>query len=121
MVAAFDGGAITSNAGALLLGATDRAINLLGRFAACFRDARMPERVEHDIATLVGQRIFGIALGHEDVTGHDQFAARPGAGRARRQARRPAQRLRAAGRQVDAEPAGARALGRARPLSSHRP
>jgi hypothetical protein len=56
VVAAFDGGAITSNAGALLLGAADRAINLLGRFAACFRDARMPERVEHDIATLVGQR-----------------------------------------------------------------
>lgn len=72
VVAAFDGGAITSNAGALLLGAIDRAINLVGRFAACFHDARMPERIEHDIATLVGQRIFGIALGHEDVVDHDQ-------------------------------------------------
>ena len=77
VVAAFDGGAITSNAGALLLGATDRAINLVGRFAACFRDARMPERVEHDITTLVGQRIFGIALGHEDVVDHDQLRHDP--------------------------------------------
>ena len=77
MVAAFDGGAITSNAGALLLGATDRAINLVARFAACFRDARMPERVEHNVATLVGQRIFGIALGHEDVVDHDQLRHDP--------------------------------------------
>lgn len=77
VVAAFDGGAITSNAGALLLGATDRAINLVGRFAACFRDARMPERVEHDIATLAGQRVFGIALGHEDVVDHDQLRHDP--------------------------------------------
>jgi hypothetical protein len=61
VVAGFDGGAITSDAGALLLGATDRAIGLVGRFAACFRDARVPERVEHEIATLVGQRVFGIA------------------------------------------------------------
>jgi hypothetical protein len=77
VVAAFDGGAITSNAGALLLGATDRAINLVGRFAACFRDARAPERVEHDIATLVGQRVFGTALGHEDVVDHDQLRHDP--------------------------------------------
>ncbi len=45
--AAFDGGAITSDAGALLLGATDRAIGLVGRFAACFADARRPDLVEH--------------------------------------------------------------------------
>jgi len=77
VVAASDGGAITSNAGALLPGATDRAINLVGRFAACFRDARMPERVEHEIATLVGQRVFGIALGHEDVVDHDQLRHDP--------------------------------------------
>jgi hypothetical protein len=42
--AAFDGGTITSDAGALLLGATDRAIGLIGRFAACFADRRRPER-----------------------------------------------------------------------------
>ena len=68
VVAGFDGGAITSNAGALLLGATDRAIGLVGRFAACFRDARAQERVEHKVAALVGQRVFGIALGQTTRT-----------------------------------------------------
>lgn len=71
VVAGFDGGAITSNAGALLLGATDRAIGLVRRFAAYFRDARVPERIEHEVATLVGQRVFGIALGYEDLVDHD--------------------------------------------------
>jgi hypothetical protein len=77
VVASFDGGAITSDAGALLLGATDRAIGLVGRFAACFRDARAPERVEHEVDTLVGQRVFGIALGHEDLIDHDQLRHDP--------------------------------------------
>jgi hypothetical protein len=77
VVAAFDGGAITSNAGALLLGATDQAIGLVRRFAACFQDARAPERVEHEVATLVGQRVFGIALGHEDLVDHDQLRHDP--------------------------------------------
>lgn len=56
VVAGFDGGAITSNAGALLLEATDRAIGLVRRFAACFRDARVPDCTEHEVATLVGRR-----------------------------------------------------------------
>jgi hypothetical protein len=77
VVAGCDGGAITSNAGALLLGATDRAIGLVRRFAACFRDRRAPERVEHEMATLVGQRVFGIALGHEDLIDHDQLRHDP--------------------------------------------
>jgi hypothetical protein len=77
VVAGFDGGAITSDAGALLLGATDRAIGLVARFAACFRDARDPERVEHEITTLIGQRVFGIALGYEDVVDHDQLRHDP--------------------------------------------
>ena len=77
VVAGFDGGAITSNAGALLLGATDRAIGLVRRFATCFRDARAPERIEHQVATLVGQRVFGIALGHEDLVDHDQLRHDP--------------------------------------------
>jgi DDE family transposase len=77
VVAGFDGGAITSNAGALLLGATDRALGLVGRFAACFRDARAPERIEHEAVTLVGQRVFGIALGHEDLLDHDQLRHDP--------------------------------------------
>ncbi len=73
VVAAFDGGAITSDAGVLLLGATDRAINLVERFAACFQDARDAGRVEHTVSTLVGQRVFGIALGYEDLIDHDQL------------------------------------------------
>ena len=53
--AAFDAGLVTSDAGALLLGATDRAIDLMDRFASCFHDARRPEWIEHEVATLVGQ------------------------------------------------------------------
>ena len=59
------------------LGATDRAIDRIGRFAACFRDARVPERVAHDIVPLVGHRVFGIALGHEDVVDYDQLRHDP--------------------------------------------
>jgi hypothetical protein len=71
-VAGFDGGKITSDAGALLLGATDRAIRLVERFARCFTDSRAPELIEHEVATLVGQRVFGIALGYEDLVDHDE-------------------------------------------------
>ena len=71
VVAAFDGGMITSDAGALLLGATDRCIGMMARFAGCFADTRRQEYVEHDVVTLVGQRVFGIALGYEDLNDHD--------------------------------------------------
>ena len=54
MVAAFDAGAITSDAGALLLGATDRAIRMMDRLASCFHDVRSPELIEHQVVTLVG-------------------------------------------------------------------
>jgi len=77
VVAAFDGGAITSDAGALLLGATDRAIRLVERFAACFTDGRDAERVVHDVATLVGQRVFAIALGYEDLVDHEELRHDP--------------------------------------------
>ena len=77
VAADFAGGAITSDAGALLLGATDRAIGLVDRFAACFADGRAPERVEHEVVTLVGQRVFGIALGYEDVSDHDHLRHDP--------------------------------------------
>jgi len=77
VVADFEGGAITSNAGGLLLGATDRAIGLVERFAGCFADSRTPERVVHEVATLVGQRVFGIALGYEDLVDHDRLRHDP--------------------------------------------
>jgi hypothetical protein len=77
VVAAFDAGAMTSDAGALLLGATDRAIRMMERFAACFHDARRQDLIEHEVVTLVGQRVFGIALGYEDLNDHDQLRHDP--------------------------------------------
>ena len=77
VVAAFDGGAITSDAGALLLGAADRAIGLVRRFAACFVDHRVPDQVEHGLTTLVGQRVFALALGYEDLVDHDALRHDP--------------------------------------------
>ena len=75
--AAFDAGLVTSDAGALLLRATDRAIGLMDRFAACFHDERRRELIEHEVATLVGQRVFAIALGYEDLNDHDELRHDP--------------------------------------------
>jgi hypothetical protein len=69
--ASFDGGSISSNGGALLLGSTDRAVRLVDRFAECFLDSRQASLVEHEVRTLVGQRVFGLALGYEDLVDHD--------------------------------------------------
>ena len=75
--AAFDAGLVTSDAGGLLLGATDRTINLMDRFSSCFHDERRAEWIEHEIVTLVGQRVFGIALGYEDLNDHDELRHDP--------------------------------------------
>ena len=77
VVAAFDGGKMTSDAGGLLLGATDQAIRLVDRFAECFTDSRAPELIEHTVATMVGQRIFALALGYEDLVDDDQLRHDP--------------------------------------------
>jgi hypothetical protein len=77
VVADFDGGALTSDAGGLLLGAADRVIDLVGRLAGCFRDARDPRYVEHSVSTLIGQRVYGIALGYEDLVDHDELRHDP--------------------------------------------
>jgi Transposase DDE domain group 1 len=77
VVAAFDGGAVTSDAGGLLLGATDRAIGLIGRFAAGFADGRAQAQVEHTVEAMIAQRVFGIALGYEDLIDHDQLRHDP--------------------------------------------
>ena len=75
--AAFDAGLVTSDAGALLLGAADRAIGLTERFAACFHDERRQELIEHEVATLVSQRVFAIAQGYEDLNDHDELRNDP--------------------------------------------
>jgi hypothetical protein len=71
VIAAFDGGRMTSDAGAVLLGATNRRIRLVERFAGCFIDHRAADLIEHTVSSLVGQRVFGLALGYEDVIDHD--------------------------------------------------
>jgi hypothetical protein len=73
VIADFAGGDITSNAGALLLGQLERGLGLVRRFAGCFTDRRDPRFVEHQVETLVGQRVFGLALGYEDLIDHDEL------------------------------------------------
>ena len=77
VVAGFDGGTMTSEGGAMLLGATDGQIRLIERFAGCFTDYRDADLVVHQVPILVGQRVFGIALGYEDVIDHDQLRNDP--------------------------------------------
>jgi hypothetical protein len=77
VVADFGGGTITSNAGALLLAKVDAAVGVIGRFAACFRDRRNAGLIEHTTRTMVGQRVIGIALGHEDLVDHDELRHDP--------------------------------------------
>lgn len=77
VVAAFDGGTVSSDAGALLLGKADAAIGLIDRLAGCFADHRNPELIEHAVRTLIGQRVFGLALGYEDLNDHEQLRHDP--------------------------------------------
>jgi hypothetical protein len=77
VVGAFDGGAVTSNAGAALLREADRAIGLTAKVARCFRDGRAGELVVHRIETLVAQRVHAIALGYEDINDHDELRHDP--------------------------------------------
>jgi hypothetical protein len=77
VVAGFDGGRMTSDAGALLLGRTERRIRLIERFAGCFTDRRSAALIEHGVSTLVMQRVVGIALGYEDLNDHDELRHDP--------------------------------------------
>src|SRR5450755_1795895 len=67
IVARFDGGTISSDGGALLLRQTDKRLNLLPRLAECFLDGRNQEQVEHSVLEMLSQRIYGLALGYEDI------------------------------------------------------
>ena len=77
VVASFDGGTLSSDGGVLLLAAVDRRLRLLEQFAACFKDHRNPALVEHSIEELVRQRVFGLALGYEDLNDHDELRTDP--------------------------------------------
>ena len=71
MIGRFDSGRITSDGGGLLLREVDRCIGLLDRLADCFADYRNPESIEHSVRELVAQRVYGLALGYEDLNDHD--------------------------------------------------
>lgn len=77
IVARFDGGTISSDGGAFLLRQTDQRLNLLARLAECFLDGRNPEQVEHSILEMLSQRIYGLALGYEDLNDHEQLRQDP--------------------------------------------
>jgi hypothetical protein len=77
IVARFDGGTISSDGGALLLRQTDKRLNLLPRLAACFLDGRNQDQVEHSVLKLLSQRIYGLALGYEDLNDHEQLRKDP--------------------------------------------
>jgi hypothetical protein len=73
----FDGGAITSDAGGLLLREVEKRTKIIAQFAACFTDYRDSERIEHTVKELVAQRVYGLALGYEDLNDHDQLRQDP--------------------------------------------
>ena len=77
VVAAFDGGTISSDAGALLLREVERARGFLKRFARCFVDERDPWYIEHSVREIVSQRVIGVCLGYEDINDHDQRRRNP--------------------------------------------
>jgi hypothetical protein len=77
VVARFDGGTISSDGGAFLLRQTERRLNLLPRLAECFLDRRNQEQVEHSILEMLSQRIYGLALGYEDLNDHEQLRNDP--------------------------------------------
>ena len=77
VVAEFSGQQMTTEGGALLLRAADRKIGLLRRVAQCFRDGRDPERIEHELNQMLAQRIYGLALGYEDLNDHEELRRDP--------------------------------------------
>jgi hypothetical protein len=77
IVGRFDGGSITSDAGALLLRETEMRTRIVAQFAGCFKDYRDQDLIEHTVGQLVAQRVYGLALGYEDLNDHDQLRADP--------------------------------------------
>lgn len=77
VVARFDGGQLSSDGGGLLLRETERRSGIIKQFADCFRDYRNPLLVEHTLRSLLGQRVFGLCLGYEDLNDHDHVRHDP--------------------------------------------
>src|SRR5436305_3081542 len=77
VVARFDGGKMSSNGGGLLLQQVDRRLNLISRWSECFRDGRDQKRVRHGVREMLTQRVYGLALGYEDLNDHEQLREDP--------------------------------------------
>jgi len=77
VVAQFDGSLLTTEGGSLLLRQVDRQIDLLRRVTRCFTDCRQPDRIEHPLGEMLAQRIYGLALGYEDLNDHEQLRQDP--------------------------------------------
>ena len=77
VVAEFSGGTMSSDSGALLLRETDQRMRLLARFSQCFLDGRNPALVQHPVEQMLAQRIYGLALGYEDLNDHEQLRQDP--------------------------------------------
>jgi hypothetical protein len=73
VIGRFDGGKISSDAGGVLLREVERRTQILRRLAGCFRDYRNEDRIEHPVGSLIRQRVYGIALGYEDLNDHDSI------------------------------------------------
>ena len=73
VTARFDGGAISTDSGGLLLREVERRTKLVQGFASCFTDHRDPQRTEHTLQELVAQRVYAVALGYEDLNDHDDL------------------------------------------------
>jgi hypothetical protein len=73
----FDGGTITSDAGALLLRELDERFGIIEKLGECFDDYRDPNQTEHTVEQLLRQRIFGLVLGYEDLIDHDGLREDP--------------------------------------------
>lgn len=77
VVAAFDGGDISSDGGSLLLRKTEELTGIIQQFAKCFTDHRNPDLIEHSLEHLIAQRVYGLALGYEDLNDHDDLRHDP--------------------------------------------
>jgi hypothetical protein len=129
VLADFEGGDITSDGGALLLRQTEQITGILRQFAACFTDHRDPDRIEHSVEEILSQRIYGLALGHEDLNDHDDLRHDPllaavvgkadptGESRRRRRDRGKALAGKSTLNRLELTPAGAGAGGRYKKIS----
>lgn len=77
LIANFDGGIITSDAGIVLIAELDEKLKITARFAECFQDHRNLSYIDYSVHQLLAQRVYGITLGYEDVNDHDKLRHDP--------------------------------------------